>query len=170
MSADLYEHDILSWSEHQADLLRRAARGERANDIDWPHVIEEIADVGISELNAVRCLLRQAMIHLIKIHLFPTDTARLHWRQELDAFIDSMMDRYAPSMGRRVDVQTIWDRAKQRATRYFTDNPGIGALSSDCPWTLDDFLTKDQADLIAALFPPGNTGLILAGRKWDPTA
>jgi hypothetical protein len=29
MSDGLYERDILSWSEHQADLLRRLARGER---------------------------------------------------------------------------------------------------------------------------------------------
>jgi hypothetical protein len=30
MPDGLYERDILSWSEHQADLLRRLARGEKA--------------------------------------------------------------------------------------------------------------------------------------------
>ena len=63
---DLHETDILIWSEHQADLLRRVANGERANGVDWPHVVEEIADVGISELNAIRGLLAQAIIHLIR--------------------------------------------------------------------------------------------------------
>ena len=40
--ADLYEHDILLWSEQQAELLRRLARGERVNGVDWAHVVEEI--------------------------------------------------------------------------------------------------------------------------------
>jgi hypothetical protein len=34
--SDLYEADILMWSEHQAELLRRMAAGERVNDqVDW---------------------------------------------------------------------------------------------------------------------------------------
>jgi hypothetical protein len=34
MPDDLYQRDILTWSEHQAGLLRRFARGERVNDLD----------------------------------------------------------------------------------------------------------------------------------------
>ena len=52
---DLYETDILLWSERQAELLRRHAAGERINDaaIDWPNIAEEIEDVGRSERNSV---------------------------------------------------------------------------------------------------------------------
>ena len=46
MPNDLYDRDVLAWSEHQADRLRRLARGERVNDLDWEHVVEEIEDVG----------------------------------------------------------------------------------------------------------------------------
>ena len=53
MLDDLYNRDAMAWSEQQANLLRRLARGERVNDIDWDHVVEEIEDVGLSELNAV---------------------------------------------------------------------------------------------------------------------
>jgi hypothetical protein len=38
MPNDLYDRDILAWSAQQADLLRRAARGERVNGLDWDHV------------------------------------------------------------------------------------------------------------------------------------
>jgi hypothetical protein len=50
--SDLYDTDVLEWSERQADLLRRLAAGERVNsaDLDWQHVAEEIEDVGKSEL------------------------------------------------------------------------------------------------------------------------
>jgi hypothetical protein len=40
MPDDLYERDILVWSEKQAALLRRLARGEGLNEaVDWDHVI-----------------------------------------------------------------------------------------------------------------------------------
>ena len=36
--ADLYDADIMEWSEKQADALRRRA----ANEIDWDNMAEEI--------------------------------------------------------------------------------------------------------------------------------
>ena len=52
--SDLYDTDILTWSERQADLLRRMARGERVNDqIDWGNVAEEIEDMGNNVVRAV---------------------------------------------------------------------------------------------------------------------
>src|SRR5262245_32330424 len=43
-----YDTDILLWSEHQAELLRRHAAGERVNDaaLDWPNIVEEIEGEG----------------------------------------------------------------------------------------------------------------------------
>jgi hypothetical protein len=47
MSDDLYDDDILWWSEQQAELLRRVAAGERVNDqVDWDNVVEEIEALG----------------------------------------------------------------------------------------------------------------------------
>jgi hypothetical protein len=45
--SDLYEDDILLWSEHQAEALRRRA----TNEIDWENVAEEIEAIGRSERN-----------------------------------------------------------------------------------------------------------------------
>ena len=56
-----YESDILEWSERQAALLRRAAAGERVNDLDWPNIIDEVESVGLSELRSVESLLVQAL-------------------------------------------------------------------------------------------------------------
>jgi hypothetical protein len=45
--SDLYGEDILLWSKKQSELLRRLAAGERVTDqVDWPNVVGEIADVG----------------------------------------------------------------------------------------------------------------------------
>jgi hypothetical protein len=57
--SDLYDTDILEWSDHQAALLRRVAAGERVNEVDWPNIIEEVESVGREQLHAVESLLVQ---------------------------------------------------------------------------------------------------------------
>ena len=147
MPDDLYERDILIWSERQAELLRRMANGERLNTVDWPNVIGEIADVGASELNAVRGYLRQAMSHLLRLHLAPDDLARDHWHTGLEALLDNAADRFSPSVRQRIDLDAISAKARTRATRRAPAQPP--PLTS--PWTLDDLLAGDTAALLAAL-------------------
>ena len=57
--SELYDADLLAWSERQAALLRRVAAGERVadNDMDWPNIIEEIESVGQSQVDAVESLI-----------------------------------------------------------------------------------------------------------------
>ena len=51
---DLYEADVLEWSEHQARLLRQHADGRPGNEApDWANIIEEVESVGRSQLTAV---------------------------------------------------------------------------------------------------------------------
>jgi hypothetical protein len=154
-SDSLYDTDVLAWSETQADLLRRLASGQHVNDVDWENVVEEIADVGNAQPDAVQSLLRQAMLHLLKIHLWPEDLARMHWQLELMAFLGSSSDRFAPSMRQRLDIQSIWKRARTGVARDIADNPAFKVLPSDCPWTLDDLLDGGQDTLQAALQPHG---------------
>ena len=53
MPDGLYDQDVLVWSDQQAELLRRLAAGERVNDaVDWANVIEEVQDVGQSQLRS----------------------------------------------------------------------------------------------------------------------
>jgi hypothetical protein len=147
MPDNLYEHDILEWSERQADLLRRVANGERRNDVDWPNVIEEIADLGSAILNSVRGCLRQAMIHLLKLHLAPDDLAHEHWLTELDTFLDDAADRFSPSMRQRIDLDAIYARAR---ARVLNRAPGR-TVPAACPWTLDELLGGDTDALLAAV-------------------
>jgi hypothetical protein len=71
--SDLYDDDILLWSERQAKLLRRRSAGELVNDaeIDWPNVAEEIEDVGRSQLHTVESFLVQALLHDLKAEAWP---------------------------------------------------------------------------------------------------
>jgi len=80
MPDDLYDRDVLAWSERQADLLRRLSRGERVNELDWEHVVEEIEDVGLSELHAVQSYLNQMPLRLLKRQAFPDSLSANQWR------------------------------------------------------------------------------------------
>jgi hypothetical protein len=108
MSDGLYERDILSWSEHQADLLCRLARGERVNDVDWAHVVEEIQDLGLSELHAVVSFLDLMLAHLLKLHGWPDNASVEHWRAEIGSFQKNAARRFSPSMRQRIDVAKLY--------------------------------------------------------------
>lgn len=147
MPNDLYERDILSWSEHQADLLRRLARGERVNDVDWAHVVDEIEDVGLSELNAVRSYLRLMLVRLLKLQGWPENLAADHWRRELASFQSDAVQCFAPSMRQRIDLASLYTRAlnELRDTRFDGVSPQPWPVA--CPVGLDGLLNEDRGML-----------------------
>jgi hypothetical protein len=55
------------------------------SDVDWEHVVEEIEDVGLSELNAVHRYLRLRLVHLLKLQGSPDNAAAGHWRRNTTA-------------------------------------------------------------------------------------
>lgn len=140
MPDDLYDRDILSWSEHQADLLRRLARGERVNDVDWPHVVEEIEDVGRSELHAVQSHLYQLMVHLLKVRLAPDSQSMNHWRGEIVAFQKSAARGFAPSMRQRIDLAQIYGDAIEQLEASGYRGTSSPPWPAACPFTLDQLL------------------------------
>src|SRR5580658_10042307 len=108
---DLYDRDALAWSERQAELSRRVARGEKVRDVDWRHVVEEIEDVGLSELNAVQSYLEQILVHLLKSHGWPDISSDQPRRAEIVAFQSGVERRFAPSMRQRIDLDKLYGRA-----------------------------------------------------------
>ncbi len=150
MPDGLYERDALAWAEQQAELLRRLAAGERLNAlVDWPNVIEEVQDAGLSELRACQSLLQQAMTHLIKLHAWPGSRAATHWRDEAGTFLDDARRRFTPSMRQRIGLDDLYVLAPRRA-RAATDDAGVPrALPEACPFALDDLLAGDVPELVA---------------------
>ena len=141
MPDGLYERDVLVWSEQQAALLRRLAQGERVNEeIDWPNIIEEVGDLGLSELHVCKSHIRQALIHLLKLHAFP-GRAWPHWRGEIVTFLSEAQARFTPSMRHRMDLEKLYLQAKRQAlTSAAKSRP---SFPETCPLTLDDLLAED---------------------------
>ena len=143
MPDNLYDTDILIWSEHQADLLRRLADGERLNDtIDWENVIEEVESVGRSELHGCERLLLQALIHLLKLHLAPRSRSASHWRGEIVTFLIDAQRYFSPSMRQRIELAALYAQAlyRLRVEARGKRNPQLPAT---CPFDLDDLLVAE---------------------------
>ena len=140
-----YASDILLWSEQQADLLRRVARGERVNGLDWENVAEEIESVGRSELHAVESQLRVALTHLLYLLHTNDPVPVAHWSTEVLAALDNAQRGYAPSMAQRIDLDRIWRSACRLAAPKLADmgvalpRPGAG-----CPLPLAELLAEDM--------------------------
>lgn len=111
MPGDLYDTDILAWSLSQAARLRRVAAGERVNDIDWAHVIEEVEDVGKGELKSVRSLLELALLQALKVTAWPDHAAAAHWSAEITNFLLQARARFEPGMRRSIDPDALYTTA-----------------------------------------------------------
>ena len=158
MPDDLYHRDILAWSQHQADLLRRVAQGERVNDVDWQHVVEEIEDVGVSQLNAVQSCLRLMLVHLLKLRAWPDSLAAGHWRAEIVSFQADAAQRFAPSMEQKIDLDRLYRIALRQASKAGDDSGRDPLpLPQTCPFTLDQLL-RDDSDALETQINAASAG------------
>ena len=141
MPDGLYERDVLAWSERQADLLRRLAAGERLNEaVDWPNVIDEVETVGRAELHSCESLLRQALVHLLKLHAWPGSQAAGHWREETVGFLADAEHCFAPSMRQRIELDELYRKALRQLRAAADDTGEPRPLPQTCPFVLDDLL------------------------------
>jgi hypothetical protein len=142
--SDLYDDDILLWSEHQAELLRRRAAGELVDEaeLDWPNIAEEIESVGNEQLHAVESFMVQALLHDLKASAWPVSRDVPHWRAEARRFRGDAASRFAPSMRQRIDMAKVYRRALRAMPETIDDQPPLPVPES-CPVTLDELLVED---------------------------
>jgi len=142
--SELYDADILLWSEQQAALLRRLSAGERVNEqVDWGNVIDEVESVGSEQLHAVESLLMQALAHMAKAEAWPASRDVPHWRAEARRFRIEAAARFAPSMPQRLDLEKIYRRALRIIPETIDGQPPLPLLAATCPMTLDELLSED---------------------------
>ena len=140
---DLYDTDILQWSEHQAALLRRRAAGELVNEdeLDWPNIAEEIESVGNEQLHAVTSLLVQALVHDMKAEAWPLRRDVPHWKSEALRFRGDAADRYVPSMRQRIDLARLYRRALRILPETIDGQPPL-PVPQVCQRTLEELLSE----------------------------
>ena len=155
--SDLYDQDVVLWSEQQADRLRRLAHGEKVNDVDWENVVEEIESVGRSQITAVQSLLLRALEHLLKAAAWPDAHSERKWLHEANVFIgDARLVHGRPACGSRISLSSrSTTSALFESVRDldFEEGPP-GPLPEMCPVTIDDLIAGNARELIGR-FRPG---------------
>jgi hypothetical protein len=139
--SDLYDADVLEWSDHQANLLRRMATGQPVNETpDWANIIEEVADVGRNSLRACRSHLFQALLHDLKAEAWPLSRDVEHWRMEARVARVNAADAFAPSMRQHIDMSALYAKALSVLPATLDGQPAL-PVEAVCPVTLDEMLT-----------------------------
>jgi hypothetical protein len=141
--SDLYEDDIVLWSERQGTLLRRYAAGALVDDaeLDRPNIAEKIESVGTEQRFVVESLLVQAIVHRLKAEAWPDCRGAPTWRADSVRFRGDGTVRFVPSMRQWLDMERIWRRAV-RAMPVTID--GVGRASPECPFTLDWLISGES--------------------------
>jgi hypothetical protein len=147
MPDGLYEHDVLAWSQHQADLLRRLGRGEHVDDVDWTKVADRIERVGLSELQALERFLTLVLTLLLRLYAEPESDAGDQWRREIVMAQAEAGRRFSPSMRQRLDIAALYAIAVKQIR---TVAPSID-LPVENPFTLDHLLHDDDDVLLNRL-------------------
>ncbi len=140
---ELYDTDIMEWSEQQARLLRdHAARRPSNDELDWVNIIDEVLSVGRSQLSAVKSLLRQALLHDLKCEAWPLSREVPHWRSEALGFRSDAAEAFTPSMRQLIDVDAIYRRALRQMPESH-DGQAPLPVPTTCPLTLDELLSDE---------------------------
>jgi hypothetical protein len=150
--SDLYDEDIVLWSERQGELLRRRAAGELVNEaeLDWPNIAEEIESMGRAEQDQLTNRLAILMAHLLKWQFQPNHRGN-SWRLT----ILEQRRRAERLVSRNPSLRS---RLGEILTEAYGDAVLIAARETDlpeatfppvCPWTFDaamlaEFLGHEQ--------------------------
>src|ERR1700733_807014 len=138
--SDLYDEDILLWSERQAALLQRVAAGEALNERpDWVNIIEEVESVGREQLHAVESLLLQALAHILKADGWPLARDVENWGGDSRGSRAQARRRFALSIRQNIDLAGLYADAL-RILPTSMDGQPPQPVSHTCPMTLDELL------------------------------
>jgi hypothetical protein len=104
--AALYEEDFYVRTQRQAELFRKGGFAE----LDLPHLIEEVEDLGKGQQTEVSSRTQQIIRHLLKLHYSASLDPSRGWRQTVGGQRDEIELALTPSLRREPETSV--------ATRY----------------------------------------------------
>ncbi len=142
---DLYERDFYAWTRAQVRALERLAATRPNLELDLPHLIEEVRDLGKSERDAVRSQLRRILVHLLKLRFSPVSEPRPGWVATVAEARAELADKLTPSLERhlRRELAAVYARALLQARRELEawgELEAARALPEHCPWRFEELL------------------------------
>jgi Domain of unknown function DUF29 len=144
----LYKEDFYAWTRDQAKALRHLAATRPKVELDFPHLIEEVADLGTSQRDAVRSQVRRIIEHCLKLEYAAARDPRAGWHETIiDARIvleDKLTRTLHSGLKRR--LPKLYDQARRAAgasLRVHGEHAAADVLPAECPYRLADLLRYD---------------------------
>lgn len=133
----MYDTDFFLWTQHQAEALR----DHKISVLDWPNLAEEVEALGRSELRMVNSLIKQIIIHKIKLDYLADKDGRKHWLKEINNFRDQLEYTLTNSLKNKIDLQKLYEKAKRDILLdYELDLP------NECIYPLEKILEDKKDD------------------------
>ena len=143
MTAQTYETDFLDWTQEQSALLR----ARHWEELDLEHLAEEIEDMGREQKLALQSLLRQILLHLLKLEISPARSPRAKWTEEIIEFRDQAQSRIdaTPSLKHHAPelFAKAWQQARRAAQKSFELYDEQVQVPADCPYSIEQVLDPD---------------------------
>lgn len=144
---ELYETDFYVWTRRQAEALRRLAATRPNVDLDFPHLIEEVEDLGTSQRDAVRSQLRRIIEHCLKLEHSPAPAPRGDWIVSVTHARIALQDKLTGALRRDAlsQLEKLYRQARLQAAaglRAHGELEAARALPETCPYTLDPVLAE----------------------------
>jgi Domain of unknown function DUF29 len=134
----IYEIDGYLWLEETIKLLRK----NRLEDLDLDNLIEELESLGKRDLNQVRSLLRQIIIHLLLLEYWQEEYERnyRHWQGEVTAFRANLSDSLTTTLKNKLneDLASIY----QTGLKIVLQKTGLSkdTIPENCPYSFEQLL------------------------------
>jgi Domain of unknown function DUF29 len=137
----LYDEDFYVWSQKQAELLRAG----RFDQLDLPHLIEEMADLGASPRRDVFSRSQQILQHLLKLQFAAAVEPRAGWQQTIEDQRDELELVLTPTLRKELErtLPERYARARRRAAKDLARYGEPANLPPACPYAIDEILDAD---------------------------
>ena len=138
--SEKYLADFNSWIDQTAQLLRES----RWHEVDVPHLIEEVEDLGKSERRGIASQLTRLLLHLLKWQYQP--------QRRSDSWLDSITDARtqielaiedSPSLRSypAEQLEESYQRARRQAAKQIS--VAISMFPDMCPYSPELVLAED---------------------------
>jgi hypothetical protein len=140
---ELYNIDSDLWLEKTVNILKN----KRFDDLDIENLIEELEALGKRDLNKVRSLLRQIIIHLLLLEYWQLEYNRnyRHWQGEVKTFRFDLNNNLITNLTNKLHLEL--ENIYQSAVEFVEIKTGLINFPNNCPYSLTQLLDKDW-------FPP----------------
>jgi hypothetical protein len=129
----LYDTDYHKWLETTIEQLRSS----QFSVLDLENLIEELSAMGKTDLRTANSLIKQIIIHRLKLDKLPDIEPKKHWQKEINNFQDQLEDLLSSSLKVKINLEKIYSRAKRDILIDYALE-----LPQECPYFLDELLNS----------------------------